>query len=100
MRDAVVHPLIHLVRKAVDHGIEHQDERINLGKSARGKIVIEAVADQGQTRFKITDDGRGIDSPILDLIFGPGFSSASEVTEISSRGVCLDLVKTTLNDLG
>ena len=98
--DAVVHPLIHLVRNAVDHGIEHQDERINIGKSARGKIVIEAVADQGQTRFKITDDGRGIDSPILDLIFGPGFSTASNVTEISGRGVGLDAVRAAITDLG
>ena len=98
--DAVVHPLIHLVRNAVDHGIEHEDERINGGKSARGKIVIEAVAGQGQTRFKITDDGRGIDSPILDLIFGPGFSTASEVTEISGRGVGLDAVRAAITDLG
>ena len=98
--DAVVNPLIHLVRNAVDHGIEHPDERLELGKSARGKIVIEAVVDQEQTRFKITDDGRGIDSPILDLIFGPGFSTASEVTELSGRGVGLDIVKTTIAELG
>ena len=97
--DAIANPLIHLVRNAVDHGIELPDERINLGKTARGKIVIEAVADQHQVRFKITDDGRGIDSPILDLIFGPGFSTATEVTELSGRGVGLDVVKTTITDL-
>jgi two-component system chemotaxis sensor kinase CheA len=83
--DALSDPLIHLVRNAVDHGIE-----------ASGQVVIEA----SETRITVTDDGRGIDPAILDLIFQPGFSTATEITEISGRGVGLDVVKTAVEQIG
>jgi chemotaxis protein histidine kinase CheA len=89
LEKALVNPLIHLVRNAVDHGIEH-----------RGKVVIEATADDEQVRIRVTDDGRGIDPAILDQIFQPGFSTAKAVTEISGRGVGLDAVKATIEELG
>ena len=87
---ALVNPLIHLVRNAVAHGIEH----------TRGKVVIEAVANEQQIRIRVTDDGRGIDPAIADQIFQPGFSTAHGVTELSGRGVGLDAVKATIEDLG
>jgi chemotaxis protein histidine kinase CheA len=95
-----VNPLIHLVRNAVGHGIEPSDERIKLGKCARGKIVIEASTFDGNTRLTITDDGRGIDPNLLDQIFRPGFSTASAISEISGRGVGLDAVKTGIEEAG
>jgi two-component system chemotaxis sensor kinase CheA len=100
LREALVAPLLHLVRNAVDHGIEPADERVKLGKNARGKIVIEAATVEGQTRITVTDDGRGIDPAIISLLFQPGFSTAREVTTISGRGVGLDVVETTLKELG
>ena len=86
---ALVNPLIHLVRNAVDHGIE-----------LRGKVVIEAIADEQQIRIRVADDGRGIDPAILDQIFEPGFSTIDGVTEISGRGVGLDAAKVTIENLG
>ena len=83
--DALADPLMHLVRNAVDHGIE-----------AKGRITIEAT----ETRITVTDDGRGIDPAIVDKIFQPGFSTATEVTETSGRGVGLDVVKETVEALG
>jgi len=77
--------LLHLVRNAVDHGIE-----------SHGTVVIEAM--QGQ--IVVTDDGRGIDPVDLPLIFQPGFSTATDVTEFSGRGVGLDVVKTAIEELG
>jgi two-component system chemotaxis sensor kinase CheA len=73
---------------------------VKLGKNARGKIVIEAATVEGQTRITVTDDGRGIDPAIISLLFQPGFSTAREVTTISGRGVGLDVVETTLKELG
>ena len=90
LRDAIATCLIHMVRNAVDHGIE----------PSGGKVVIEAFADVEQIRIKVTDDGRGIDPAILDQVFQPGFSTANEITEISGRGVGLDVVKTNIEDLG
>jgi two-component system chemotaxis sensor kinase CheA len=83
--DALADPLMHLVRNAVDHGIE-----------TKGHVRIEA----SETRITVTDDGRGIDPAIKDRIFQPGYSTAREVTEISGRGVGLDVVKTTIEELG
>lgn len=83
--DALADPLLHLVRNAVDHGIE-----------TKGNITIEA----SETQITVTDDGRGIDPSIRDLIFQPGYSTASEITEISGRGVGLDIVKTAVEQLG
>src|SRR5262249_37591127 len=81
----VADPLMHLVRNAVDHGIEHE-----------GKITIEATRVPGELRIRVTDDGRGIDPETIATgkLFDPSFSTASEVSEISGRGVGLDVVKT------
>ncbi|HEU4510131.1 MAG TPA: ATP-binding protein [Pyrinomonadaceae bacterium] len=81
--------LLHLVRNAVDHGIE-----------SRGKVVIEAQKLDSETRITVTDDGRGIDPSMIDRIFDPGFSTASELSEISGRGVGLDAVKTAVEAAG
>ncbi|HJP92042.1 MAG TPA: ATP-binding protein [Pyrinomonadaceae bacterium] len=88
--ERVANPLIHLVRNAVDHGIEQKG----------GKVVIEAIVNQQQIRVRVTDNGRGIHPAILDRIFQPGFSTANAVTEISGRGVGLDAVKTAIEELG
>jgi two-component system chemotaxis sensor kinase CheA len=82
--DALADPLMHLVRNAVDHGIE-----------TSGHIII----DGDERRITVTDDGRGIDPAILDEIFEPGFSTAS-VSELSGRGVGLDVVKNAVEELG
>jgi len=84
-----VAPLVHLVRNAVDHGIE-----------SSGKVVIEAATLDGETRITVTDDGRGIDPAVIDQIFNPGFSTAAEISEISGRGVGLDAVKTAIEEAG
>jgi chemotaxis protein histidine kinase CheA len=83
--DALADPLMHLVRNAVDHGIE-----------ANGRVTIEA----NQNRIIVKDDGRGIDPAIIDKIFQPGFSTAAGVTETSGRGVGLDVVKSAVEELG
>lgn len=81
--------LVHLVRNAVDHGIE-----------TSGKIVIEVSTAEEQTRITVTDDGRGIDPTLIQQIFRPGFSTATEISEISGRGVGLDAVKTAIEEAG
>ena len=120
--DAIGDPLIHLVRNAVDHGIENPTQRSQNGKSERGSIRIEASTTQGQTSVTVTDDGRGIDpaqvskvaislgiaeeGTILDmdhslrLIFRPGFSTAALASGISGRGVGLDVVETAVEQVG
>ena len=85
----VAAPLLHLVRNAVDHGIE-----------TRGKVIIEITKHHDHLAITVTDDGRGIDPSLLEQIFKPGFSTASEVWTISGRGVGLDAVKTAIEDLG
>ncbi len=90
---AIANPLLHLVRNAVDHGIEQPEERTKRGKPSRGRIVIEAKTHETHTNISVSDDGRGIDSENVDLIFDPGFSTASQVTDISGRGVGLDAVR-------
>ena len=87
--DPVADCVIHLVRNAVHHGIE-----------ASGTVTISATTDQEQLTITVTDDGRGIDKPTLERLFEPGFSTASEVSEISGRGVGLDVVKTTVEARG
>lgn len=82
-------PLLHLVRNAVDHGIE-----------TRGKVIIEIAQRDDQISITVTDDGRGIDPSLIEKIFEPGFSTAREVSELSGRGVGLDVVKTTIEELG
>lgn len=83
--DALADPLMHLVRNAVDHGIEN-----------KGHVAIEAT----ETRLTVADDGRGIDAATLERIFEPGFSTATELTTFSGRGVGLDVVKTAIEALG
>jgi len=121
--DALRDPLVHLVRNAFDHGIERPEERLALGKSSSGQIEIEARHQGGQTIITITDDGRGIDPEkirqriitgnfmaeeearelsiieIYEFLFWPGFSTASEVTNLSGRGVGLDVVRANLRQV-
>jgi two-component system, chemotaxis family, sensor kinase CheA len=118
--DALAEPMTHLVRNAVDHGIESPEERLAAGKPAQGTVRLDAYHHGNQVVIEIADDGRGIDpqkviakaissgivtpenasrmtdGEILELVFEPGFSTASEVTAISGRGVGLDIVKTVL----
>jgi len=121
--DALAEPMTHLVRNAVDHGIESSEERIASGKGARGTIYLNAYHQGTQVVIEVRDDGRGIDldrlrkqavdkgiikqeeasrlldSEVTNLIFEPGFSTASEVTEVSGRGVGMDVVRTVLDRL-
>ena len=121
--DALAEPLTHIVRNAVDHGIEPADERLAAKKPVRGTVSLRAYHQGTQFVLEIKDDGRGIDldrvrkhavktglikqadmerlpdSEVLNLIFEPGFSTASEVTEMSGRGVGMDVVRTVLDRL-
>lgn len=121
--DALSEPLAHIVRNAADHGIEPADERAAAGKPARGTIRLNAYHEGDQVVIEISDDGRGLDpkkilqkalqqkivsaeeaarlseTDILQLVFAPGLSTAEEVTEISGRGVGLDVVKSSLEAL-
>jgi len=116
-------PLIHLVRNALDHGIEAADDRANKGKPRQGKIEIAARQEKGRVIVTVSDDGGGLkreaivhvaadkelasleelanwpDEAIWELIFRPGFTTASSVTEISGRGVGLDAVVARVEDL-
>lgn len=89
LSEVVRDSLVHLVRNAVHHGIE-----------TSGKIVIEVANCDGQTRITVTDNGRGIDPTLIQQIFKPGFSTAAEISELSGRGVGLDIVKTAIEDAG
>ncbi|HTJ01235.1 MAG TPA: chemotaxis protein CheW, partial [Methylovirgula sp.] len=124
MVDGLIDPLMHMVRNAVDHGVEPRERRLALGKPARARLSISAVEQGNRVDIQISDDGRGLDhSRILDkalklslvtqqqaehmedrdvnaLIFQPGFSTADAITEISGRGVGLDVVAATLQRLG
>ena len=121
--DALAEPLAHLVRNAADHGIESAAERQDAGKLAHGTIRLNAYHEGDQVVIEVSDDGRGLDrekivrraiehglvsteeaarlneGEALQLIFKPGLSTADEVTEISGRGVGLDVVKTALEEL-
>ncbi|MCH8885173.1 MAG: Hpt domain-containing protein [SAR324 cluster bacterium] len=109
---------LHIIRNSMDHALEHPEERIESGKQPVGQITLSAEFENGGIRFAISDDGKGIDTDrvlqiglergfvteaqasdftkdeIINLLFIPGFSSAQEVTELSGRGVGLDVVKT------
>ena len=113
-------PMIHIINNAVDHGIENPDERIAAGKSREGVISIKAVEEEETIIITVSDDGRGMDfealrakgrkmglandnsssEELLNLIFTPGFSTASEVTDISGRGVGMDVVRKELEKAG
>jgi len=87
--DVLADALVHLMRNAVDHGIE-----------SRGSVIVEARTEGGKIEITVTDDGRGIAPENLPLLFQPGFSTAREVTEVSGRGVGLDVVKAAVEDVG
>jgi two-component system chemotaxis sensor kinase CheA len=121
--DMLAEPLAHLVRNAVDHGIESPAERINDGKPAQGTVTLDAYHQGNQIVIEVSDDGRGLDrerliakavdrglikpgdaavlgeADINNLIFHPGLSTADQVTAISGRGVGMDVVKTVLEKL-
>jgi two-component system chemotaxis sensor kinase CheA len=121
MVEAIYDPLVHLVRNSVDHGLEIAEERKNRGKPASGRLVLRAFHQGGDIIIEIEDDGQGLNreailakatdrglvppgqtlSPekIDHLIFEPGFSTAPTVTEISGRGVGLDVMKQTITRL-
>lgn len=121
--DHLSDPLMHLIRNAMDHGIESGEERAESGKNQRGSIILEAKETGGEVVIIVTDDGRGLDkNKILDkarekglvsktnheytereiysLIMLPGFSTNEEVTEYSGRGVGMDVVKKNIEQVG
>ncbi len=122
--EAIKDPLTHLIRNAVDHGIEAPSKREERGKTGDGKITIKAYHEGGQVTIEISDNGNGIDSSVIiskaiskglitqeqgerltdkqahNLIFLPGFSTAEQVTNISGRGVGMDVVKTNVEKIG
>jgi two-component system chemotaxis sensor kinase CheA len=122
--EAIGDPLTHLVRNAVDHGIELPEVRRDAGKDPSGKIFLKAYHEAGQVNIEISDDGKGLDGQVLaqkamekgllsedqakvmsdkeriNLIFLPGFSTAEKITDVSGRGVGMDVVKTNLDRLG
>jgi two-component system chemotaxis sensor kinase CheA len=122
--EAIKDPLTHLVRNAVDHGIETPEERLAAGKPAEGRLTLRAFHEGGQVNIEIADDGAGIDAEglkakavakgvatteqvarmgereALNLIFAPGFSTAAAVTNVSGRGVGMDVVRTNIERIG
>ncbi|RBM70140.1 chemotaxis protein CheA [Vibrio tarriae] len=121
--EALADPLIHLVRNSVDHGIEMPDERAKNGKSRTGKVILSASQEGDHIELAIVDDGAGMnpdklrsiavkrgmmdedaasrlsDKECFNLIFMPGFSSKEKISDISGRGVGMDVVKTAINTL-
>ncbi len=122
--DEIGDPLIHIIRNSIDHGIEHPNERIELGKNEIGTVNLQAYADGNNVLIDINDDGKGIDldnvkrkaiqknlvteeralqmneDDVINLLFKPGFSTAAKVTDVSGRGVGLDVVKSKIESLG
>ncbi|MEH6934377.1 MULTISPECIES: chemotaxis protein CheA [Bacillus] len=122
--DEIGDPLVHLIRNAIDHGIETVEKRRDAGKNETGTIKLEAFHSGNHVVIQITDDGNGIykekvlekaikngviteteankltDREVYDLIFQPGFSTAEVVSDLSGRGVGLDVVKHTIHSLG
>lgn len=121
MIEKLVDPLTHLVRNSIDHGIETIDERLAVGKSERGIVTLRAEQRGGSIEISITDDGAGLnrerilakatenglehdpdmpDAKVWDLIFEAGFSTAAEVTDVSGRGVGMDVVRRNIEAIG
>jgi two-component system, chemotaxis family, sensor kinase CheA len=122
--EAIRDPLMHIVRNSVDHGIELPEIRQNKGKSKAGLVQVQASQQGGQVVIEITDDGKGLDreqirskaiekglitpqqatqmseKEIFNLIFNPGFSTAEKVSNVSGRGVGMDVVKTNIERIG
>jgi len=121
--EALADPLVHLVRNAVDHGIESPEEREASGKSRGGKVILAAEQEGDHILLSISDDGKGMDPNVLrsiavkrgvmdkdaadrlsdtecyNLIFAPGFSTKTEISDVSGRGVGMDVVKTKISQL-
>ncbi|OUR66537.1 chemotaxis protein CheA [Bermanella sp. 47_1433_sub80_T6] len=121
--EALADPLVHLVRNSVDHGIEQPEDRVASGKSKNGTVVLSAEQEGDHILLSIYDDGKGMDPKALqriavekgvmdqdaaerlsdsesfNLIFAPGFSTKTEISEVSGRGVGMDVVKTKINQL-
>ncbi|EKJ7935773.1 TPA: chemotaxis protein CheA [Pseudomonas aeruginosa] len=121
--EALADPLVHLVRNAVDHGIESPEEREAAGKPRVGQVVLSAEQEGDHILLMITDDGKGMDAEVLrnkavekgllerdaadrltdlecyNLIFAPGFSTKTEISDVSGRGVGMDMVKTKISQL-
>ncbi|MBV4490579.1 chemotaxis protein CheA [Pseudomonas oryzicola] len=121
--EALADPLVHLVRNAVDHGVEMPDEREAAGKPRTGRVVLSAEQEGDHILLSISDDGKGMDPNILrakavekglmdkdaadrlsesdcyNLIFAPGFSTKTEISDVSGRGVGMDVVKTKISQL-
>lgn len=122
--EAIADPLTHLVRNAVDHGMERPDVRVARGKPPEGILQLRALHESGKVRIEIRDDGSGIDAERIKrkalekglitadqaqqmsereavrLIFAPGFSTAEQVSDVSGRGVGMDVVRTNIEKLG
>ena len=121
--EALADPLVHLVRNAVDHGIETPEEREAAGKARTGRVVLSAEQEGDHILLSISDDGKGMDPNVLrakavekglmdrdaaerlsesdcyNLIFAPGFSTKTEISDVSGRGVGMDVVKTKISQL-
>lgn len=119
--DALYEPMVHMIRNSVDHGIETGAKRLSAGKSVQGKIVLRAFHRGGHIVIEIEDDGKGLDrqaildkarqtglitgdehmpdARVFDLIMQPGFSTAKEITDVSGRGVGMDVVRDRIEKL-
>lgn len=119
--ERIADPLMHLVRNALDHGLETPEERVTQGKPAQGRLTLSACHESGSILIRIDDDGRGVrrdkvlarawdrglvergttptDADILKLLFAPGFSTAEAITNLSGRGVGMDVVKRNIEAL-
>ncbi|HVI26070.1 MAG TPA: chemotaxis protein CheW [Xanthomonadaceae bacterium] len=121
MIEKIVDPLVHLVRNAIDHGLEAPAERRAAGKDETGTLSLSAAHQGGHIVIEISDDGRGLDrarilrkalernipvpenptdAQVWDLVFAPGFSTAEQLTELSGRGVGMDVVRKNIQSLG
>ena len=122
--EAIKDPLTHLVRNSVDHGIELPEDRVKAGKKPQGRLLLRAFHEGGHVNIEIIDDGAGLNSnrirqkaverglitseqaarmperELFNLIFQPGFSTAAKVTNVSGRGVGMDVVKTNVEKIG
>src|SRR5580692_3917273 len=122
--EAIKDPLTHLVRNSVDHGIELPEDRVKAGKDRAGRLILRAFHEGGQVNIEISDDGAGLNAErirkkaierslitseqsirmpereIFNLIFLPGFSTAEKITNVSGRGVGMDVVKTNVEKIG
>ncbi len=121
MIERLADPLVHLIRNAVDHGVESKQARLAAGKAAKGSVRLEAVYAGAEVAISVSDDGAGLDTArirakaeeagllsadtkitdheLKQMVFAPGFSTAKEVTSLSGRGVGMDVVKRTIDGL-